>query len=74
MTYFCDFCGEELDFGYVPKVDGRGRPVEATCERCDSENMDSAEARRAGRLAQRLDLLDEFQEVLEKEIRPRLSN
>lgn len=74
MTYFCDICEEELPEGYTPEVDHRGRPCLAICERCKAEDRETAEARRASREACRADLLDQFSEVLEREITPRMGH
>lgn len=60
----CDVCDRQLDEDYTPQVDARGRPCLAICEPC---NDDLVRER-----AQRLDLFDRFEDVLNREIKPRV--
>lgn len=72
----CDLCPTVLAEDYTPQVDHLGRPCLAICEPCNDE-MVRERAQRLGisEVECRADaLMDEFQAVLEREIRPRMGH
>lgn len=70
----CDTCNADLEPGYVPEVDAAGRHTQAVCPPCKLAQIATAVYRRSAREASRRDLMDEFADVLRREITPRLGN
>lgn len=68
----CDLCDRPLPEGTAPEVDLHGRPVSFLCPSCNDREVQERTARRRKAVRDADKLVAQFQELLERKIRPLL--